>query len=203
MNRIAKVLNSEGYIVVNVDYPSRKYSIEELAENFLAKNINEVCTDKKKKIHFVTHSLGGIVVRQFIDNHGNLNIGRVVMIVPPNQGSEIADLLRDNFLLKACFGPVLQQLRTNKDSFVKTKLNHPINYELGIIAGDSYINPLFNFILEKPHDGMLPVDSTKIEGMKEHIVISSSHVFIIFNQMCIRLVSNFLKYGSFTKPSLK
>jgi triacylglycerol esterase/lipase EstA (alpha/beta hydrolase family) len=199
MNKIAQKLNSEGYAVININYPSRKYSIEYLAENFIAKTVNKLCVDKKRKIHFVTHSLGGIIIRKYIRTHPKLLFGKVVMIAPPNHGSEIVDFVKSNFLLKAYFGPVLQQLGTKKDSFINTDLKQAIKFELGVIAGDVCINPLARFIIKGDNDGLVPVECTKIRGMKDHIIIHSTHLFIVSNKECIKQISYFLKYGYFCR----
>jgi pimeloyl-ACP methyl ester carboxylesterase len=197
MNKISETLSSEGYIVINLDYPSRRHSIENLADNFLAKTINKLCTDKKKKIHFVTHSLGGIIVRKYIADHPKLNIGRVVMITPPNKGSKVVDFFRNNFLFKAYFGPALQQLGTKKNSFINVNLDKSVKFELGVIAGNCCINPLIHFLIKGPNDGLITVASTKINGMKDHIIIHSTHLFIVTNEECIKQVSYFLNYGHF------
>ncbi len=205
MHRIEKALNNEGYIVYNLDYPSRKYPIEVLSEKFLTKAINKLCTDKKKKINFVTHSLGGIVVRKYLQDHPQLNIGRVVMIAPPNQGSEIVDCMKSNYFLGRLFtwffGPAAAQLSSQKKSYVNTELEQIVKYELGIIAGDRCINPTVSFIIKNLNDGRVSIKNTKIQGMSDHIVIHSPHCYINTNSECIKQVSYFLNYGQFYREN--
>ncbi len=201
MRKIERDLNDEGYTVINLSYPSTKHSIEDLSEKYLAKAIKKLCTDKKKKIHFVTYSLGGIIVRQYLQNHHKLNIDKIVMIAPPNKGSEVVDFMKSNFLFKPFFhwffGPAGQQLGTKKSSYVNSALENTIHHEIGVIAGDSCINPFTPFLIKGPNDGRISVKNTKIKNMKDHIVIHSPHCFIASNDECIKQVSYFLSYGLF------
>ena len=97
--KIVKALETKGYKVVYFKYPTRKFTLDILVSEFLGKEIKHKCPDKKKKIHFVSHSFGGIMIRKYLEANPSLRTGRVVMIAPPNHGSEIVDILRNNFFI--------------------------------------------------------------------------------------------------------
>lgn len=103
LSKMERALSDSGYVVINNTYPSSKYDIETLAEDVISNSIKE-CSPSKK-IHFVTHSLGGILVRQYLSSNSVDNLGRVVMLAPPNKGSEVTDKLKDNFAYKMINGP--------------------------------------------------------------------------------------------------
>jgi len=201
MKKIEQDLNDEGYNVINLNYPSTKHSVEYLSEKYLAKTIKKFCIDKKKKIHFVTYSLGGIILRHYLQNHHKLNIDKIVMIAPPNKGSEVVDFMKSNIFFRKFFhwffGPAGQQLGSKKSSYVNSALGNTINHEIGVIAGDTCINPFIPFLISGPNDGRISVKNTKIKNMKDHIVIHSPHCFITTNNECIKQVSYFLSYGIF------
>jgi triacylglycerol lipase len=198
MKKIASALEGRGYNVINFNYPSRKYPIDTLANKFLAEFVRTYCVSKKKKIHFVTHSLGGILVRKYLAEHPIVKMGKVVMFAPPNHGSEIADFLKNNFLYKFIYGPAGQQLGANKRSYVNS-LPNKVTFDLGVIAGSKSHNPLSSFLIKRKNDGTVSVSSTKITGMKDHITIPSSHVCILYNKEAIDQLLFFLDNGHFDK----
>jgi len=197
MLRIEKSLSLGGYKVINVDYPSTKHSIEYLADEILWGIVALYSREPRSKVHFVTHSMGGIVVRYFLNNHDLPNLGRVVMLSPPNQGSELVDLLKNSFLFKKAIGPPGGQLGTKEDS-LSLSLG-PVDFELGVIAGDRTINPLYSLIIPGPDDGVVSVERTKVEGMKDFIVVPHSHTFIIQSEQVVEQIVYFLKHGMFKK----
>jgi triacylglycerol lipase len=202
MKRLEKRLLENAYEVTNINYPSRSKTIEEIAGGMLPKAI-ESCSEKgAKKIHFVTHSMGGIVVRYYLKNNKMQDLGRVVMISPPNGGSTVVDELRDNIFFKWLNGPAGRQLGTDNDS-IPRKLGS-VDFELGIITGDRSVNPLLSFVIPGDNDGKVSVASAKVEGMKDFIVIHATHPFIMKNDQAIEKTLTFLKYGSFKRtPSNK
>ena len=146
-------------------------------------------------VHFVTHSLGGILVRYyFADNDLDL-MGRVVMLAPPNQGSNAADALRGLPGYEWLNGPVGDQLGKGEKS-VPLQLGTP-NFEFAVVAGDRTIDPVTSAVLENPDDGRVSVSDTRLDGMRDFRVVGSSHAFIMQKDEVFTLVNNFLRYGSF------
>jgi len=188
-----QTLSDSSYVVINNTYPSSKYEIEKLAEDAISDSIIK-CSDSNK-IHFVTHSLGGILVRQYLSSNSIDNLGRVVMLAPPNKGSEVTDNLKNNYVYKIINGPAGSQLGTDSAS-VPNKLGSA-DFEVGIIAGNSTINPILSFMLPNPDDGKVSVESTKLEGMTDHIEMPVSHTFILSDDDVIDQVIHFLKKGEF------
>lgn len=195
MRKLGKYLTDRGYRVINVDYPSTRYSIEYLAENVLSEVVTSCDSGPETKINFVTHSMGGIIVRYFLKHYGIPNLGRVVMLSPPNQGSELVDHLKDSGVFKKRNGPAGQQLGTDADS-LPLKLG-PVDFELGVIAGDRSFNPVSSMIIPGPDDGVVSVARAKVKGMSDFIVMPNTHTFIMKSKRVIRQVLCFLEHGEF------
>ena len=189
-------LSEAGFVAVNVDYPSRDFPIEELAPLAVEKGL-AVCREiaDVQRIHFVTHSLGGILVRQYLVAGDIPELGRVVMLGPPNQGSIAADTMEDIPGFDWLNGPAGRQLGKGPDS-VPLKLG-PADFELGVIAGDRSIDPITSAVLDNPDDGRVSVEDTKLEGMDDFIVVSHSHAFMMRMRLPIELTIEFLRTGSF------
>jgi pimeloyl-ACP methyl ester carboxylesterase len=190
-------LRREGYRVINVSYASTRRTIQELANVWLAGLLERRLPDRAVKVHFVTHSLGGIIVRQYLHDHPAeaRRVGRVVMLAPPNHGSELADLLQRNFLFKLWCGPVRRQLGTDAAS-VPRQLG-PASCEVGVIAGDRCLNPLAALFLPRPNDGRVSVRSARLEGMADFLVTHHTHTCIMWNNDVADAVARFLETGHF------
>ncbi|MCZ6501194.1 MAG: alpha/beta hydrolase [Gammaproteobacteria bacterium] len=193
MEKLASVLSQEGFEVVNVSYPSRQYPVEELSKIAVERGLSKCPGDGT--IHFVTHSLGGILIRYYLEKNDLEGLGRVVMLAPPNQGSEVVDNLRDVPGFTLINGPAGSQLGTDKDS-ISSKLG-PVHFELGVIAGTESMNPILSQYLPNPDDGKVSVESTKVEGMSDFITVPHSHPFVMRAQEAIKQVVSFLRTGSF------
>ncbi|MDY6862183.1 MAG: alpha/beta hydrolase [Thermodesulfobacteriota bacterium] len=195
MKRLEWVLSDKGYDVINAGYPSTKFSIRHLANDHLDRIIKEHCAEPDRKIHFMTHSMGGIILRCYLQKHKLANIGRVIMFGPPNQGSEIADHFKNNFLYKFFMGPAGQEIGTGLND-IPCKLG-PVDFELGVIAGNSTLNPYFSYIIPGPDDGKVSVKRAKISGMKDFLVVHTSHSFMIWRKKVIKQAIYFLENGMF------
>jgi len=187
-------LRNAGYQVHNLAYPRRVDSIEEIVESLHASYL-ECCNERAGRLHFVTHSLGGLVARAYIEEHPPPNLGRVVMLAPPNGGSEIVDQFRDWEVFGAVLGPLAPQLGTGPVD-LPARLGVP-RCEIGIIAGDRWVNPLGPIFLTEPHDGTVSVDRTYLPGMKDHLVVPHTHTFIMNSSRVAREIVHFLRSGQF------
>lgn len=195
MKRLEWTLEKENYRVVNAGYPSTRVSIQDAADRWLGEILRERTTDPTVKIHFVTHSLGGIILRQYLSEHQIQNLGRVVMLAPPNRGSELADRLKNDCLYRLATGPAGQQLGTFNSS-IPNQLG-PIDFELGVIAGDRSLNPLFSRWIPGPDDGKVSVRSTRLPGMQDFLVVHQSHTWMAWSRKVSAAVAQFLRSGSF------
>jgi triacylglycerol lipase len=196
MKRIEWTLQKQNYRVINIGYPSTRISIQDAADHWLGDALNNQAVDPTAKIHFVAHSLGGIVLRQYLSNHGIKNLGRVVMLAPPNQGSELADRLKDNFLYRLATGPAGQELGTG-DSSLPRQLG-PVDFELGVIAGDRSLNPLFSSWIPGPDDGKVSVQSARISGA-DFLLVHHSHTWMAWSPQVNSAIAGFLQSGCFVK----
>lgn len=195
MNELEQKLVKEGYYVANIDYPSRKKDIVELSEIAVNEGLDKCNENNASPVNFVTHSLGGILVRQYYKNHAPENVNRVVMLGPPNNGSEVVDNLKDTPGFELLNGPAGMQLGT-QDNDVPKSLG-PVNFELGVIAGTQSINLLLSTFLPNPDDGKVSVESTKVDGMSGFVALPATHPFLMKNDQVIDEVINFLEHGKF------
>lgn len=195
MQRVESNLRRAGYRTVNLTYPSRKLGIDVLARDFLPAKLRPAGVDRAPRVHFVTHSMGGLVLRAYLAHARPANLGRVVMIVPPNHGTIAADNAGRNFLLKRFFGPALPQMGTGPDAWHR-RLG-PADFSPGIIAGRGVINPLYTKKFGGPNDGIVAVESAKLDGMGDFIVLPYSHTMILFRRETSRQVLAYLRDGRF------
>lgn len=195
MRPVETYLNSLGYTTTNISYPSTTYNIETLVENYLAPQIEQFKDQKDITIHFATHSMGGILVRYYLQHNEVSNIGNVVMIAPPNKGTPLAELFADTDWIKSNSGPAKAQLASTEDSWVN-QLAAP-TFDVGVIAGNKNNNVITAMLLPGKDDGVVSVESTKLETMKDFITIPAKHYRLRNNITVLQQIAHFLRYGLF------
>lgn len=197
MKDMARAMEREGYIVANVDYPSTEFMAEELAGTALPQGVTECRTKGATTIHIVTHSLGGVLTRYYLKNQELPELGRVVMLSPPNSGSEIPETFSDTWLFNLVMGPVFAQLKSSEDSFVN-RLG-PVSFPLGIITGNKSVifDRYFSTIIPGEDDGKVSVERAKVEGMTDFIVLPYTHTYIMEKEEVIQQTIHFLRNGLF------
>jgi hypothetical protein len=196
MRVLERELVDSGYSVANVDYPSRSADVEHLSEDAIGKALSEARGRGATTIHFVTHSLGGILVRSYLSRHSVPELGRVVMLAPPNQGSEVVDRLGSWRLFTFINGPAGSELGTEASS-TPNRLG-PANFSLGVIAGNRSINWINSLLIPGPDDGKVSIEKAKLAGMADYVVIATTHPFIMRNRAVIVQTLGFLRDGKFS-----
>lgn len=194
MKKMESKLTDAGFIVLNIDYPSRTAAIETLSEAAIGGALQDARLQKCTKIHFVAHSLGGILVRSYFKRHEDARLGRVVMLGPPNKGSEVVDILGSWWFFKTLNGPAGNELGTGNESTPNTL--GAVDFELGVIAGDRSINWINSMMIDGPDDGKVAVERTKVAGMKAHSVVHAAHPFLMNNDEVIEQTIRFLTIGT-------
>lgn len=191
MNKMEKALTADGYNVINVDYPSRSATIEKLSIDVF--HMLEPQIKNAEKVHFVTHSMGGIILRHHLDHHEITNLGRVVMLAPPSRGSEVTDKLGGIKLYQWINGPAGNQLGTH---------GHPLRlkvpeFELGIIAGDRSINPILSMLIPGPDDGKVSLARVKPAAYTDYLELHVTHACMMRNPKVIAQTKHFIQHGTF------
>ena len=194
-NVMEKQLKLSGYSVINQSYPSRQFDIETLAKETLPKALKK-CPESTKSIHFVTHSLGGILLRQYLSTAKIDKLGHTVMLGPPNKGSEVVDNLKKWGIFQIANGPAGSQLGTDANA-IPMRLPHA-NFKVGIIAGNRSINWMLSTMIPGEDDGKVSVERTKLKGMTDHIVLPVTHPMMMRNMQVIKQTKMFLKNGIFS-----
>lgn len=197
MNRMQRELDEAGYETCNIGYPSRSHTIDILALEYVLPQIEECAGEGDVSIDFVTHSMGGIIVRYLAKEELADRMGRVVMLGPPNGGSEIVDKIGDWWLFEVVNGPAGIEMGTDSTS-LPLQLGVP-DYEVGVIAGTRTTNLILSALIGGEDDGKVSVENTRLEGMKDFLVMPASHMFMMRKKRVIEQAIHFLENGVFSE----
>lgn len=197
MKKLETHLTAAGYTVINHDYPSTTANIETLTEDIFTDLEDQIAA--ADVVHFVTHSLGGILLREHLEESNLPNLGRVVMLAPPSRGSEVTDKLGHIFLYKWINGPAGDQLGTGP-------LSHPLrlkapDFALGVIAGDRTMNPFLSLLIPGPDDGKVSLARVKPAVYSDYIQLHVTHACMMRNRKVIHQTIHFLNHGEFEKEN--
>jgi pimeloyl-ACP methyl ester carboxylesterase len=195
MRRLKKHFEALGYHVLSLNYPSRKFPLKDLAA--FVEGIVERQVPKDNTLHIIGYSMGGLVARAYLHRSKRENIGRVLLLATPNGGSEIADLLKKNRLYRWFYGPAGLELLT--DARCREGLFGPCPAELGVIAGNATIDPFSSFVIGRANDGKVAVESAKLEGMKDMVLLRANHTFFPGNRRVIAQAEHFIQNGCFSR----
>ncbi|MDA9448572.1 MULTISPECIES: esterase/lipase family protein [Bradyrhizobium] len=195
LRKLERALQASGFATLNIDYPSRKKAIAALADD-IHPAISGFA-ERDAPLHFVAHSMGGLVARAYIPKHRPARLGRVVTLGTPNSGSEVADLLSGSRLYRTFYGPAGLELTT------AIRALPTVDYPAGVIAGNRFIDPVAGLlVLPKPNDGRVSVQSAMLAGMTDHVVAKASHTGLPRHAAAIEQTIAFLRDGRFRTAPL-
>ncbi|MGB5198983.1 MAG: alpha/beta fold hydrolase [Sedimenticolaceae bacterium] len=195
MSPLAGDLRRAGYQIRNVGYPTRSHDIARLVERYVRPAVQSC--GERGAVHVVTHSLGGILIRFYLQAAALPGGSRIVMLAPPNHGSEVVDHVRHWLPYRWLMGQVGQQLGTGPDSIVNQL--GPIKAEIGVIAARRSLQPWFSPLFSGENDGAVSVASARLAEMRDFIVVDSSHTLLMFSREVRRQIREFLAHGRFLR----
>jgi len=197
MEPLAEALRAAGYRTANIDYPSTEKPIEELALAAVPEGLGRCRQTHAAQVHFVTHSMGGILVRYYLTQEQIPELGRTVMLSPPNRGSEVTDRLKETAIYQWVNGPAGRQLGTGPDGIAQRL--PPVDYPVGIITGNSSSDPWFSPFIPGEDDGKVSVESARLDEMRDFLVVEAGHTFIMSNRSVLEQILHFLQEGTFKR----
>ena len=200
MRKLERSLQQAGLATLNLTYASRRKPLEVLASD-IHPAIAEFGVATRGPLHFVGHSMGGLLARVYVAKYRPSRLGRVVMLGTPNGGSEVADLLQRSLLYRSFYGPAGLQLTTQRDETLA--LLPPVDYAVGIVAGTRALDPIaWRFVLPRPNDGRVSVARSKLKGMADHIAVKATHTGLPRHAAAIRQTIAFLAEGRFDRTAI-
>ncbi|WP_236892619.1 esterase/lipase family protein [Desulfoluna limicola] len=197
LEKMEKALQDAGYQTLNIDYPSTKHPVESLSRDYLAPKINAFAIKTGHPVAFVTHSMGGILLRYMVEEDLIEAPYRAVMLSPPNQGSEVVDKLGDLWLFRAINGPAGNQLGTGPDQIPRAL--GPVTFDLGVLTGTRTINFILSALISGPDDGKVAVSKARVDGMADFRTVPATHPLIMNKEITIRETLLFLETGKFSR----
>lgn len=189
--KLERLIQSAGYLTLNLDYSSRRMPLEHLVEQIHGA-AGTFAGQEGSPFHIVGHSMGGLLARAYIARHRPAELGRVVMLGTPNQGSELADLLMRHFAYRRFFGPAGGQLGTGNINSFGT-----MDYPVGVIAGRRALDPIGWLLIPGPKDGRVSVARTKVDAMADHLTLPVTHALMPQNSTVMEQTLHFLQHGRF------
>ncbi len=200
MKPMQTFFEEQGYHVVNTGYPSTKAPIENLAKDYLPAMLEQCRAQGSTHIHIVTHSLGGILLREYLSQSEIPQLGKVIMLAPPNHGSPLIDKFGEFKILQWIQGDAGQQLCTTPHGKPHELNQNPYEFSyLGIIAGKHSLNPLYSVLIPGKDDGKVPIENTKHPSMTDFLALPTSHSFIMRDKEVKQQCLAFLQTGEFVK----
>ncbi|MDJ0888050.1 MAG: alpha/beta fold hydrolase [Desulfobacterales bacterium] len=195
MTPMAKDLRARGFRVYNIAYPSTEAAVETLTADYLEPAVNQSRQDGCPVVHMVAHSLGAVMIRQYLQTQSLPAGSRIVMLAPPNQGSEVVDTLGPWFFYRWFLGPSGLQLGTGPESLPNRLA--PVEGNIGVITGDASWNLFLSLMIPGPDDGKVSVESAKLKGMDDFLVLPVTHTFIMQDAEVMAQTAHFLSHGRF------
>lgn len=187
------MFRAAGYEVWNLTYPSTLYPIEDLAETWIAPQLDRAAA---RRVHVVTHSLGGVILHDCLQRHRPSGLGRVVMTSPGLRGSEALEVYRHHPLYRLIYGPASWEGGIEDDAFAR-RLAPMVDYDLGVVAGSLSLDPLANSFIPWPHDGKISAGRTRLDGLSDHILLPLPHDVTSAHPLALFQIWNFIRYGKF------
>lgn len=181
---IASHLRREGYRCYGYDYPTRIRRMDHHGKELA----DRLQLWPEKRFDVVTHSMGGLILREALSRAPELQerIGRIVMIAPPNQGSDLARFWREKFPVAERLVVPLSDLSSESGSPVYGLPNLPGELEFGVLAAEN--------------DHAVSEERTHLAGEREHRILPGRHTSILFRKRTAETVGHFLRHGNFGIP---
>jgi pimeloyl-ACP methyl ester carboxylesterase len=196
MRLLGRAVRGAGFTPLIPWYASWSIPFDAIVER-LATALSRQAIGTDRPVHFIGHSMGGLIARALATRLQPPRIGRMVMLGTPNGGSELADFCSAWPVLRPILGHAEPALITRRDHPAIAALAAP-DYPVGIIAGDRPLAKLLR-VLPPPHDGKVSVAATHLEGEADHIVLPVSHVLMPFDRRVGRQALHFLQSGKFQR----